>query len=78
MRIVNVSIETVVGRVFFLFSKSGQIQNVMPFNKVLINLACSSRTGEIGPRSFLCGPSALLRSGANISKCGPCAMLVWG
>ena len=45
----TVSMETVIGYVFFLFSKAGKFQTSMarvPYNKLLTNLASSSRTGE--------------------------------
>ena len=48
----TVSVETVISCVFFLFSKAGKLKTNMvrvPYNKLLTNLASSSRTGEYWP-----------------------------
>ena len=48
----TVSVETVISCVFFLFSKAGKFKTNMtrvPYNKLLTNLASSSRTGEYWP-----------------------------
>ena len=48
----TVSVETVIGYVLFLFSKAGNLKTSMvrvPYNKLLTNLASSSRTGEYWP-----------------------------
>ena len=48
--------ETAISRVFFVL-EGWQIQNFqlkqVPYNKLLTNLACLSRTVYIGPRSFV-------------------------
>ena len=48
----TVSVETVISCVYFLFSKAGKFKTSMarmPYNKLLTNLASSSRTGEYWP-----------------------------
>ena len=48
----TVSVETVISCVFFLLSKAGKLKTSMvrvPYNKLLTNLASSSRTGEYWP-----------------------------
>ena len=54
----------------------------MPYNKLLTNLASSSRTGEYWPSVVLYGPrcarSVLPRPRANIPRYGPRARLVRG
>ena len=54
----------------------------VPYNKLLTNLASSSRTGEYWPSVVLYGPrcarSVLSRPRANIPRYGPRARLVRG
>ena len=60
---------------YILISKAGKFKTSTargPHNKLLANLACSSRTGNIGPRSVLSWPQA------NISQYGPHGRLVRG
>ena len=48
----TISVETVISCVFFLFSKADKLKTSMvrvPYNKLLTNLASSSRTGEYWP-----------------------------
>ena len=69
--------ETITGCVFFIFL-SRQIQNKharMPYNKLLTNLASSSRTKEI---LALCRFLVLPRPRANIPQYCPRARLVRG
>ena len=59
----TVSIETVIGCVFFLFSKAGKFKTSMarvPYNKLLSNLASSNRTGEYWPSVVFCKSLAAL------------------
>jgi len=65
---------------FRKLANSKQSMVRVPYNKLRTNLASSSRTGNIGPRSFLywprCARSVLPRSRANIPQYGPRARLV--
>ena len=48
----TVSVETVITVYFFFFLKAGKLKTSMvrvPYNKLLTNLASSSRTGEYWP-----------------------------
>ena len=67
----TVSVETVISCVFFLLSKAGKLKTSMvrvPYNKLLTNLASSSRTGEYWPsvvfvRTSLCSVRTAMTSG---------------
>ena len=70
-----------------LFSIAGKFKTSMtrvPYNKLFTSLARSSRTEELGPRSFLYGPPCarsvlhMPRPRANIPQYGPRARLVRG
>ena len=64
----TVSMETVFGCVFFLFSKAGKFKTSMarvPYNKLLTNPASSSRTGEYWP------PVVLVRTSGQYSPVRP-------
>ena len=66
--------ETVTSCVF-LSSKASKFKTSMarvPYNKILTNLASSSRSGEYWPSVVF----ILLRPRANIPQYGPCARLV--
>ena len=82
--IQTISMEMVIGCVFFVFEKR-QIQNNMaqvPYNKLLTNLASSSCTGEYWPSILFyrprCAQSLLPRPRANIPQYCPHTRLVRG
>ena len=78
----TVSIETVIGCVFFLFSKAGKFKTSMarvPYYKLLTNLASSSRTGEYWPsvvfvRTSLCSVCTATTSGQYSSVRPSCSV----
>ena len=64
------------------FNRKQTSMTRVPYNKLLTNLASSSRTGECWPSVVLYGPcctrSVLSQPWANIPRYGPCARLVRG